>query len=73
MDQHTPTTESTPGAPSTLYQLMTLSEKTEPADARINNRMMVFSMLFPQMRLSRGESIAVLQDRLRKPQPTPGD
>ena len=52
---------------------MTLSEKTEPADARINNRMMVFSMLFPQMRLSRGESIAVLQDRLRKPQPTPGD
>lgn len=53
MEHNTPTTEP-PSAPyPTLQQLMTVSEKTEPANARISNRMMVFSMLFPQGRLSR--------------------
>lgn len=53
MDHHAQTTEGASAPFPTLQQLMTVSEKTEPASARISNRMMVFSMLFPQGRLSR--------------------
>ena len=38
---------------SMINQLMTVSQKTIPADARINNRMLVFNYLFPKQILSR--------------------
>ncbi|UQA85287.1 ROK family protein [Gardnerella vaginalis] len=36
-----------------INQLMTVSQKTIPADARINNRMLIFNYLFPKQILSR--------------------
>lgn len=40
---------------SYLAPLMTITEKTDPTDIRINNRMMIFSLLFPNTVMSRAQ------------------